>query len=307
MKAPRLAAQVNKFFAVAVTATATLGLLTGHATAGPPFVTDDPEPVPYQHFEFYNISLGTAIRGDTFSEGPAWEYNYGIIPNGQIHIIAPLTFDTQAAAYGYGDTELGFKYRFIDEDKNGSRPMVGIYPLLELPTGDESRALGAGYVRAYFPLWLQKSFGDWTTYGGGGYWINQGDDTATLRAWLVGGGGLRGTGTKRRNWSVRTAVCACMALYLRELRELLVTLAREAKNSDNAPKGYPGGAGSTMPFCTSMARARRRLRCGTRPGCHRQCASRCARDWPRWRDQLDHCVVRAAAPVCDPRPRRRAD
>ncbi len=242
MKAPRLAAQVNKFFAVAVTATATLGLLTGHATAGPPFVTDDPEPVPYQHFEFYNISLGTAIRGDTLSEGPAWEYNYGIIPNGQIHIIAPLTFDTQAAAYGYGDTELGFKYRFIDEDKNGSRPMVGMYPLLELPTGDESRALGAGYTRAYCPLWLQKSFGDWTTYGGGGYWINQGDDTATLRAWLVGGGGLRGTGTKRRNWSVRTAVCVCMALYLRELRKVLVTLAREAKNSDNAPKGYPGGA-----------------------------------------------------------------
>ncbi len=246
MKAPRLAAQVNKFFAVAVTATATLGLLTGHATAGPPFVTDDPEPVPYQHFEFYNISLGTAIRGDTLSEGPAWEYNYGIIPNGQIHIIAPLTFDTQAAAYGYGDTELGFKYRFIDEDKNGSRPMVGIYPLLELPTGDESRALGAGYVRAYFPLWLQKSFGDWTTYGGGGYWINQGDDTATLRAWLVGGGGLRGTGTKRRNWSVRTAVCVCMALYLRELREVLVTLGPKAKNSDNAPKDYPGGAAASL-------------------------------------------------------------
>jgi hypothetical protein len=45
-----------------VTATATLGLLTGHATAGPPFVTDDPKPVPYQHFEFYSFSLGTAIR-----------------------------------------------------------------------------------------------------------------------------------------------------------------------------------------------------------------------------------------------------
>jgi hypothetical protein len=80
---PRPAAQVNKLFAVVVTATATLGLLTGRAIAGPPFVTDDPEPVPYQHFEFYNFSLGTAIRGDTFSEAPAWEYNYGIIPTGK--------------------------------------------------------------------------------------------------------------------------------------------------------------------------------------------------------------------------------
>ena len=26
----------------------------------------------------------------------------------------------------------------------------------------------------FFPIWLQKKFGDWTTYGGGGYWINPG-------------------------------------------------------------------------------------------------------------------------------------
>ena len=164
-------------------------LPSGKATAGPPFVTDDPEPVPYQHFEFYNLSLGTAIRGDTAGDGPAWEYNYGIIPNGQIHIIAPLTFDAAAGgplAYGLGDTELGFKYRFTDEDKNGARPMIGVYPLVELPTGDEARSLGAGYVRAYFPLWLQKSVGDWTTYGGGGYWINQGKDTVNRNYWFFG-------------------------------------------------------------------------------------------------------------------------
>jgi hypothetical protein len=71
-------------------------LPSGRATAGPPFLTDDPEPVPYQHFEFYNLSLGTTIRGDTAGEGPAWEYNYGLIPNGQIHIIVPLTFDAPA-------------------------------------------------------------------------------------------------------------------------------------------------------------------------------------------------------------------
>ena len=139
-----------------------------------------------QHFEFYNVSLGTAIRGDTQGEAPAWEYNYGIIPNGQAHIIAPLTFDTQAGSYGYGDTELGFKYRLVDEDKNDWRPMLGVYPLVELPTGDVTRGLGAGYVRAYFPLWIQKSFGEWTTYGGGGYWINHGDGTADRDYWFFG-------------------------------------------------------------------------------------------------------------------------
>ena len=178
--------RVNNLIASAAIAAAMSGLLAGRAQAGPPFQTDDPEPVPYQHFEFYNVSLGTAIRGDTQGEAPAWEYNYGIIPNGQAHIIAPLTFDTQAGSYGYSDTELGFKYRLVDEDKNDWRPMLGVYPLVELPTGDVTRGLGAGYVRAYFPLWIQKNFGEWTTYGGGGYWINHGDGTADRDYWFVG-------------------------------------------------------------------------------------------------------------------------
>jgi len=160
----------------------------GRAVAGPPFLTDDPEPVPYQHFEFYMLTTGTAVRGDTQGAAPGFEFNYGIVPNGQVHIIAPLAFDSPGgpAQSGYGDTELGFKYRFIDEDEHGSRPMVGIYPLIELPTGDEGRALGAGYVRAYFPVWIQKSFDGWTTYGGGGYWINQGDGTANRDYVYVG-------------------------------------------------------------------------------------------------------------------------
>jgi hypothetical protein len=180
---------VNNLIALAAIATAVSSLLAGRAHAGPPYVTDDPEPVPYQHFEFYNLSLGTAIRGDTQGEGPAWEYNYGLIPNGQVHIIAPMVFDSTAGAasqFGYGDTELGFKYRLVDEDKSDWRPMLGVYPLLELPTGDVDRGLGAGYVRAYFPLWIQKSFGEWTTYGGGGYWINHGDGTADRDYWFFG-------------------------------------------------------------------------------------------------------------------------
>jgi hypothetical protein len=160
----------------------------GRALAGPPFVTDDPVPVPYQHFEFYTLTTGTAVRGDTQGTAPGFEFNYGVVPNGQVHIIAPFAFDSPGspAQSGYGDTELGFKYRFIDEDEHGSRPMVGVYPLIELPTGDEGRALGAGYVRAYFPVWIQKSFDDWTTYGGGGYWINHGDGTVNRDYVYVG-------------------------------------------------------------------------------------------------------------------------
>ncbi len=160
------------------------------ANAGPPFRTDDPEPVDFQHWEFYTFSSGTHVSDDTSGVLPAWEFNYGIIPNGQFHIVAPVAFDHPAGGptvFGYGDTELGSKYRFIEEDKNGSRPMVGVFPMLEVPTGNEDRGLGAGHVRAFLPVWVQKSFGDgWTTYGGGGYWINQDADLGDKDYWFFG-------------------------------------------------------------------------------------------------------------------------
>jgi len=51
-------------------------------------------------------------------------------------------------------------------------PQVGIFPLLELPTGSAENNLGNGHMQAFLPLWLQKSWGSWTAYGGGGYGIN---------------------------------------------------------------------------------------------------------------------------------------
>ena len=111
------------------------------AIAGPPFRTDDPEPVDYKHWEFYTFTTGTHVSGDTSGVGPAFEFNYGLIPNGQFHIGVPAAFDGPAGGpnqFGYGDTEIGFKYRFIQEDKEGWRPQVGIFPMLELPTGNQN-------------------------------------------------------------------------------------------------------------------------------------------------------------------------
>jgi hypothetical protein len=75
---------------------------------------------------------------------------------------------------GIGDTELGVKYRLIDPGKSDWWPQVGVFPLVEIPTGDAKRNLGAGYTQVFLPIWVQKDLGKWTTYGGGGYWINPG-------------------------------------------------------------------------------------------------------------------------------------
>jgi hypothetical protein len=143
------------------------------ALAGPPFVTDDPQPVDYQHWEFYIASEDAKAGGDWSGTAPHFELNYGAVPDLQLHVIAPLAYDSPPHGpghYGAGDLELGAKYRFIQET-NGW-PQVGIFPLLELPSGSASGNLGNGHSQAFLPLWVQKSWGDWTAYGGGGYGLN---------------------------------------------------------------------------------------------------------------------------------------
>lgn len=149
-----------------------LALFSTPAFAGPPFLTDDPDPVPYHHWEFYTFSTGDRTRGNNTVSGPAIEVNNGVAPNLQLHLIVPYAYYSQSgsSASGMGDVEAGAKYRIVTETKN--RPEVGIFPLLELPTGDQSQGLGNGRTWVKAPIWLQKSWGSWTTYGGAGYAYN---------------------------------------------------------------------------------------------------------------------------------------
>jgi hypothetical protein len=157
------------------------------AAAGPPYITDDPEPVDLGHWEVYAFSAGAVDAHDATGVGPAVEINYGALPNLQLHVIGDIAYDAPSGAptvFGPGDTELGVKYRFITPGKDDWYPQVGIFPLLEVPTGNARRGLGGGNVAAFLPVWLQKDFGKWTTYGGGGYWINPGPRNRNY--WYVG-------------------------------------------------------------------------------------------------------------------------
>jgi hypothetical protein len=155
------------------------------ASAGPPFRTDDPEPVEYNHWEVYLASQGSFNRDERSLTAPHVEINYGVFRDVQLHLLAPLQYvkpEGQPSQYGYGDTELGVKIGFIEE--SDWSPQVGAFPIFLLPTGNEDKGLGSGEAQVFLPLWFQKSWGPWKTYGGGGYWINPG--TGNRNYWFFG-------------------------------------------------------------------------------------------------------------------------
>lgn len=147
------------------------------ATAGPPFRTDDPVPVEVGHWEIFGFSTGTRVRGNAAGTLAGIDANYGAAPNVQLHATVPVNFDASSGRgtrIGYGDTELGVKYRFFEGSTDGWLPQAAIYPTIDFPTGNAATNLGVGHVRAFLPLWLQKSVGDWTTFAGGSYFLNRG-------------------------------------------------------------------------------------------------------------------------------------
>jgi hypothetical protein len=161
------------------------GLLAGPAAAGPPFQTDDPEPVPLHHYEAYAFGVLDRAGGTTFLQTPAFEFNVGAAPNLQLHAVVPMVYESAGGAFGIGDVELGAKYRFVQE--TSGRPQIGVFPMLELPTGDGARGLGNGRLWARLPVWLQKSVGPWTSFGGVGYEVNHapGMKDSLFGGWLL--------------------------------------------------------------------------------------------------------------------------
>jgi hypothetical protein len=158
-----------------------LVFVAGPARGGPPFVTDDPEPIDHYHWELYVGSQTAHFARGWEGTAPLLEANYGVVPDVQLHVIAPFAFSAPtdgSAHYGFGDMELGSKIRFVHE--GDWVPQIGTYPMFEAPTGAKRHELGNGTAQLFLPLWLQKSFGQWTTYGGPGFWIDLGD---TRRNW----------------------------------------------------------------------------------------------------------------------------
>jgi hypothetical protein len=122
-------------------------LNAGRSLAGPPFISDDPEPTDYKHYEIYAFNRGTATRDGT-SGASGIDFNYGAAPNLQLTAVVPAGFDRPsggATSIGLSNIELAAKYRFLRQDSFGLD--VSIFPRVFLPSG--SSAVGDTPIQKY--------------------------------------------------------------------------------------------------------------------------------------------------------------
>ena len=162
------------------------------AHAGPPFLTDDPEPTDTGHWEIYAPQLEIEGRGADYEGSVGAEINYGAAPGVQLTLGLPVAFahDSAGTRWGAGDLEASVKYQFYRDDAGAFS--LAFFPGITLPTA--TNGLGAGRVTAFLPVWAQKDIGPWSLFGGGGYAVNPGSGNRDY--WTGGAAVTRKIGDK---------------------------------------------------------------------------------------------------------------
>lgn len=161
-------------------------LLPNAAFAGPPFVTDDPEPLEKNAWEVnYTVSKTWRDSGASVAI-PSIDINYGLTSDIQLHAQPRYSYENESGSknFGFDNTEVGVKYRFSDEKIGNQNFMLGIYPMLQLPTGNKKLGDTRGKAQLFLPVWGQFDTEKWSVYGGTGYRLNQGLNSKN--SWFLG-------------------------------------------------------------------------------------------------------------------------
>jgi len=168
--------------------------------ANPPFITDDPFPTEYQHWEAYLFSFLDKTNPGTTLSAPGIEFDWGATPTTEFHAVLPLNtyfFPNGPSPTGVGDLETGIKYLLIKEAAD--MPQITFAPIFYVPIGDEEQRLGNGSFWMRLPLAIGKTWGDWTAYGSGGFALNTGSGQQNFpyggivvqrnigKKWMIGG------------------------------------------------------------------------------------------------------------------------
>ena len=142
------------------------------AIAGPPFLTDDPEPTETGRWEIYAPVVEVEGTERAFDGSVGVELNYGAAPGLQLTVALPVGFsrDRRTWRFGGGDVEVAVKYRLYHDEV--AHVQVAVFPGVALPTA--GNGFGNRRVMGLLPVWAQKDMGAWSVFGGGGYAINPG-------------------------------------------------------------------------------------------------------------------------------------
>lgn len=143
------------------------------ALAGPPFLSDDPEPTPYRGYEIYLFSAGAVARGGVGGAGGI-DFNYGAAPDLQLTAVLPFEYAHApggGTSIGFGNVELAAKWKFLHQDQAGVD--VAFFPRVFLPSPS---SLGESRASFLAPVWIGWNGGGWSTFGGGGCALHRGGD-----------------------------------------------------------------------------------------------------------------------------------
>jgi len=161
-----------------------ISLMPTAALCGPPYISDDPAPTDYEHFEIYAFSGGT-VSQDGNGGAAGIDFNYGATPDLQLTAVVPVAFeDTPGGTQsGIGNIELAAKFRFAHQDDIGWD--IAVFPRVFLPSASSN--IGDQHTSFLLPLWFGKVFGKWSTFGGGGCVLNNGGDSRNfcLAGWAL--------------------------------------------------------------------------------------------------------------------------
>lgn len=142
------------------------------ALAGPPYLTDDPEPTDLGHYEIYLFAGGSAARDSATGEGGI-DFNYGAATDLQLTAVLPVSWSSPNAgpsAASLGNIELAAKYKFLHQEDFGVD--VAFFPRVFLPAG--SAEVGERHVSLLLPVWIGRTWGRWSAFGGGGCTLDHG-------------------------------------------------------------------------------------------------------------------------------------
>jgi hypothetical protein len=158
----------------------TFSALALHAQGGPPMITDDTETVAPRHWE-----INTAFTMEVGADGrifgtPLLDVNYGMTKNTQLKVEIPwLIFHQNGmrGISGLGNTNIGVRWRFRDEDEK-HRVAMSIYPQLEFnnPGSSVRRGIVDKGPEFLMPMEWQTKVGKYALGGDVGYRFKRGPD-----------------------------------------------------------------------------------------------------------------------------------